>query len=76
MTTQGVPYDIRSVMHYGAYAFSRNREPTIQPVDPSVSLRQLGQRSGFSALDLEHVNTLYCKDGKYVSVLIDVFGCS
>ncbi len=64
MTTQGVPYDIGSIMHYGAFAFSRNREPTIQPRDSSVSLDQLGQRSGFSSRDLQHVNTLYCSDGE------------
>ncbi len=64
VTTQGVPYDISSVMHYGAFAFTRNGRPTIQPVDSTVALNQLGQRSGFSTLDLQHVNTLYCNDGE------------
>ena len=60
VTTQGVPYDIRSIMHYGAYAFSRNRQPTIVPVDSGISLSSLGQRNGFTAMDIQHVNTLYC----------------
>ena len=64
VTTQGVPYDIRSLMHYGAHAFSRNGQPTIEPIDRSISLNQLGQRSGFSSSDLQHVNTLYCSDCK------------
>ena len=46
-TTQGVPYDYGSVMHYGAYSFSRNGQPTIEPVQSSgVDLDDLGQRDG------------------------------
>ena len=60
MTTQGVPYDTRSIMHYGAFAFSRNREPTIEPVNTRISLNELGQRDGFTNSDIQHVNTLYC----------------
>ena len=63
VTTQGIPYDIMSVMHYSAYAFSRNGRPTIEPVDRSIPLSALGQRRGFSPSDLEHVNTLYCRRG-------------
>jgi astacin len=60
VTTQGIPYDLGSVMHYGAFAFSRNRQPTIEPVNPNVALNSLGQRNGFSSSDIDHVNTLYC----------------
>ena len=68
-TTQGVPYDLGSVMHYGARAFSRNRQPTIVPVDPSVSLNSLGQRNGLSDSDVQHVNSLYCGGACECSVL-------
>lgn len=63
VTTQGIPYDLRSVMHYSAFAFSRNRQPTIVPVDSSIQLSSLGQRDGFSPSDIQHVNTLYCGGG-------------
>ena len=59
-TTQGLEYDFNSLMHYDAYAFSRNGRPTIEPVDPSISLDSLGQRDDLSMGDLKHVNTLYC----------------
>jgi len=52
------PYDTCSVMHYGAYAFSRNRRPTISRMGASESC-ELGQRNGFSKVDLKKINTLY-----------------
>ena len=65
VTTQGIPYDFKSVMHYGAYAFSidRRRLPTIEPLDSNIPLSELGQREGFSPSDIVHVNTLYCGGG-------------
>jgi len=58
--TQGVEYDYRSIMHYSAYAFSRNGRTTIETKARSVSTSVLGQRQGFSSRDLEHINALYC----------------
>ena len=60
VTTQGIAYDFNSLMHYDAYAFSYNGEPTIEPVDPDISRDSMGQREGMSAGDLQHINTLYC----------------
>lgn len=46
-----------SIMHYGAYAFSKNGLPTI------VSKRgldsQMGQRSGMNSTDIATINTIY-----------------
>ena len=60
-TTNDVPYDYDSIMHYDAYAFSRNSRPTIEPLDDSVSMDRLGQRTHLSELDLDHIKELYCQ---------------
>ena len=70
VTTQGIPYDLRSIMHYSSRAFSINGQPTIVPVDPSVNERDLGQRNGLTDLDLQHVRTLYNCEGGYYTVII------
>jgi len=51
-----------SVMHYGPYAFARNRyKPTIIAKKGNG---ELGQRKGFSPVDLMKLNKLYqCKAG-------------
>ena len=63
VTTQGIPYDLSSIMHYGAFDFSRNGQPTIEPLNSNVPLNDLGQRNGFTQSDISHVNTLYCGGG-------------
>ena len=60
MSTQGVPYDIGSIMHYRFNAFTNNGNPTILPLDTSIDKEQLGQRDGLSDMDLQHVQMLYC----------------
>ncbi|WP_171014112.1 M12 family metallopeptidase [Chitinivorax sp. B] len=53
-------YDFGSLMHYGAFDFAINRaQPTIQPLDPSRPLNQLGQRNGMSAGDVASVKHFY-----------------
>lgn len=69
VTTQSIRYDIGSIMHYSARAFSSNGNPTIVPVDPNVPLSDLGQRQRLSALDLQHVTTLYCR-GKSIGCCV------
>lgn len=43
-------------MHYGSRAFSRNGMPTILPRRGRI---YIGQRRGFSDLDIRKANTLY-----------------
>ncbi|MEQ2245220.1 hypothetical protein ILYODFUR_025325 [Ilyodon furcidens] len=53
----GTPYDYNSVMHYGRFAFSRNREPTIVPIpNPNV---EIGRATQMSSADILRVNRLY-----------------
>ena len=57
---QGLPYDIRSVMHYHAYSFAKDKnKPTIISLS-GVSTSEMGQRNGFSDSDIEGINKLYC----------------
>lgn len=64
VTTQSVLYDLRSIMHYGARAFSNNGQFTIVPVDPNVSPNELGQRTMLTNRDIQHIEALYC-GGKF-----------
>ncbi|XP_046819695.1 zinc metalloproteinase nas-4-like [Vespa crabro] len=67
----GVGYDYGSVMHYSAYAFSKNGEPTIVPKEPGGLLGligeifqgktkvELGQREGLSKRDIQKIRKMY-----------------
>jgi len=57
-STLGEPYDKQSVMHYGRYAFAINRRiPVI--TSRSNPNEDLGQRNGFSRIDLNQVRKHY-----------------
>ena len=56
ITHLGTSYDYESIMHYEMHAFSKNGEPTIVPKKPDVTI---GQRKGFSDLDVYKINKLY-----------------
>lgn len=49
-------YDYASVMHYSPTAFSKNGSPTITPKVMGV---EIGQRRGFSEMDIYKINKLY-----------------
>eukprot|EP00794_Sanderia_malayensis_P015044 gene15044-16597_t len=57
----GEPYDFDSVMHYHKTAFSSNGYATI--VAKSDPNRKLGQRVGFSTIDIRQINKLYSCSG-------------
>jgi hypothetical protein len=49
-------YDYGSIMHYPAYAFSANGNPTIVTIPAGIPI---GQRSGLSAGDISGARTMY-----------------
>ncbi|XP_017275130.1 low choriolytic enzyme [Kryptolebias marmoratus] len=51
------PYDYNSVMHYGRFAFSRNRRPTIIPIPNPNAV--IGRATEMSSNDILRVNRLY-----------------
>jgi hypothetical protein len=57
-------YDYRSIMHYGATAFAKDRsKPVIEPLDPAVPPGDLGNTSVPTATDTAMVNSMYPKKG-------------
>ncbi|XP_069703747.1 hatching enzyme 1.2-like [Periplaneta americana] len=56
VTNFGVRYDYGSIMHYSAYAFSKNGKPTITPLETGV---EIGQREGLSMKDIEKLSRMY-----------------
>lgn len=63
MDDLGLDYDYRSIMHYTAYMFGKDRSrPTLLPKDRDVSLKDLGygqMRAVFTDLDLQKINKFY-----------------
>ncbi|XP_078492916.1 astacin-like metalloendopeptidase [Ciona intestinalis] len=57
ITSLGEIYDYSSIMHYGPTAFSANGEPTI--VAKFNGGENMGQRGGFSEVDLRKLRKLY-----------------
>lgn len=63
-TTNGVPYDYLSVMHYGKNAFNNGNGSTIITKDPKFQ-DVIGQRLEVSHSDVQELNLLY-KCSKYL----------
>ena len=67
-TTQGLPYDYESVMHFEAKALSLNNfYPTITPLNVSVSPNILGSADSPTKLDYLHLNLLYCGGNEHLA---------
>lgn len=49
-------YDYQSIMHYSAYAFSKNGKKTIEPLVDGV---EIGQRNQISDKDIAAINEMY-----------------
>lgn len=49
-------YDYQSIMHYNAYAFSKNGQKTIEPLMEGVDI---GQRDHLSEKDITAINAMY-----------------
>nr|QNH72381.1 toxin candidate TRINITY_DN16728_c0_g1_i2 [Pachycerianthus borealis] len=58
INSYGQAYDFGSVMHYGAYAFSSGRTPTITRINGQTT--GLGQRNGLGAGDVIQAKLMYC----------------
>jgi hypothetical protein len=56
VNTQNTPYDYASQMHYEPEAFSSNGEPSIEPIEPNVTI---GQRYNMSTIDILKVQMFY-----------------
>ncbi|XP_055355922.1 astacin-like metalloprotease toxin 1 [Paramacrobiotus metropolitanus] len=58
-TVSDTPYDLNSIMHYGRYAFAKQKNVwSIRPLPPN-RYEDIGQRDGFSELDIQEMNALY-----------------
>ena len=57
-TTQGLPYDYKSVMHYRPTSYTF---PTISPIDYKISIYMLGASDVPTSTDYLHINLLYCR---------------
>ncbi|XP_041486063.1 protein SpAN-like [Lytechinus variegatus] len=63
VTTFGASYDMSSIMHYGAYAFTLNGEATIKTLNPAYQ-DVIGQREGLSQGDIDGIAEMYdCAKG-------------
>ncbi|KAG0730604.1 Zinc metalloproteinase nas-13 [Chionoecetes opilio] len=62
----GVAYDLDSVMHYGPYAFAKDR--SVPTIIPRVTGTNMGQRRGLSQKDILKLQDLYeCNSRKDLS---------
>ena len=62
--TQGLSYDILSIMHYGAYAFSSNGQATITAIS-GVTLLDAYQKTALSTLDVTALRAAYSVSSCY-----------
>ena len=59
-TSQGLPYDFSSIMHFHHDAFSRDHKSTVVPRNRTIPKTFLGSSATGTDLDFLHLNILYC----------------
>ena len=70
-TSQGLPYDFSSIMHFQHNEFSlKHYKSTIVPHNRTIPKAILGSRAKPTDLDFLHLNLLYC-GGKEENLCID-----
>ena len=62
ISTQGMAYDYKSVMHPGLYAFAKGKHKTIVPLN---STGHLYRERYPTALDIFHIKIMYCEGNRY-----------
>ncbi|WP_224366996.1 M12 family metallopeptidase [Hyalangium versicolor] len=61
-TTQDIPYEYDSIMHYGAQAFTKNGKATMVPKKAGAKVVEPYDKPGLTALDVKKIHKLYgCK---------------
>ena len=59
-TTQGLPYDFNSTMHFQHNAFALPDKSTLEPRTLTIPKTDLGCSATGTELDFLHINLLYC----------------
>lgn len=60
LSSQGLPYNYESYMHFKPRMYSVNGQPTIVPVNDSIPLEALGSALVPNSIDYLHLNLFYC----------------
>lgn len=65
VSTQGVPYDYSSIMHYGPTDFAKNQNKPVIRAKNGATIS--GQRSHLTQSDIRHIQKAYCPNQLYRS---------
>ena len=60
-TTQELPYDFSSTMHFQHDAFAYPNQSTLEPLSLRIAKKDLGSSVTGTEFDFLHINLLYCQ---------------